>query len=57
MSVCVCESVLALMWLILYKYQDMCLEDVNTRDVFTVRRSLGTLLAFEPVSVYYLVSF
>jgi len=46
------------MWLILYKYQAMCLEDVNTtRYVFTVHRSVGILLACEVVSVYYLVSF
>jgi hypothetical protein len=35
-----------------YKYQDICLEDVNTRYVFTVHRSVGTLLACELVSVY-----
>jgi hypothetical protein len=49
--------ILALMLLVFYKYQDMCLEDLNTRYVFTAHRSVGTLLACELVFVYYLVSF
>jgi len=49
--------IVAFMWLIFCKYQDISLENVNTGHVFSVHRSVGTLSAGELVSVYYLVPF